>query len=74
MFYFSLSRAQQDPSNSWPGLISMPNHVFLGRRLKALVAKFRDEKRQALREAEKAKEAKRCGDMATHNDACVSSL
>lgn len=52
----------------------MPNHVFLGRRLKALVAKFRDEKRQALREAEKAKEAKRCGDMATHNDACVSSL
>lgn len=33
----------QDSRGLWPGLISMPDHVILGRRLKQLVAKFRTE-------------------------------
>lgn len=41
----------QDPSNTWPGLISKPDPATIGRRLKALVVKYRDEKRIAARAA-----------------------
>lgn len=41
-----------DPHNTWPGLITKPEDTtMMARRLRSLVGKFRDERRQAVKEA-----------------------
>ncbi|CAM9320941.1 unnamed protein product, partial [Laminaria digitata] len=64
-------KIMEDPTNTWPGLITMPEHVVIGRRLKALVVKFRDDKKQAARDVARAiqvaRDAQYMADLAERN-------